>query len=203
MAFFETVRAAPILFTILSVGPMSSAFAASEAEPSYEEASQWCLPEKEQIRELNDAFASGHPHPDSEHVAAQRAHTDCYNARLQVWKATYAVGTSPASAPAAPPARRVQPQPAPAPGPALSPARSDSNPYRVSRSDAEAVQIATREATAAIDEILAEPAKETARRVAQLEHDNKHEGEDIGLYDTVLTRKDALKVFENLPAGRG
>ncbi len=29
---------------------------------------------------------------------------------------------------------------------------------------------------------------------------NKHEGEDIGLYDTVITRKDALKVFENVPA---
>lgn len=25
---------------------------------------------------------------------------------------------------------------------------------------------------------------------------NKHEGEDIGLYDTVITRKDAQKVFE-------
>jgi len=32
---------------------------------------------------------------------------------------------------------------------------------------------------------------------------NKHEGEDIGLYDTVITRKDALKVFENMPAGTG
>ncbi len=32
---------------------------------------------------------------------------------------------------------------------------------------------------------------------------NKHEGEDIGLYDTVLTRKDAAKVFENVPAGTG
>ncbi len=32
---------------------------------------------------------------------------------------------------------------------------------------------------------------------------NKHEGEDIGLYDTVLTRKDAAKVFENVPAGKG
>jgi hypothetical protein len=31
---------------------------------------------------------------------------------------------------------------------------------------------------------------------------NKHEGEDIGLYDTVLTRKDAQRVFENLAAGR-
>ena len=31
---------------------------------------------------------------------------------------------------------------------------------------------------------------------------NKHEGEDIGLYDTVITRKDAQKVFENVPAGR-
>lgn len=30
---------------------------------------------------------------------------------------------------------------------------------------------------------------------------NKHEGEDIGLYDTVITRKDAQKVFKNLPAG--
>jgi hypothetical protein len=29
---------------------------------------------------------------------------------------------------------------------------------------------------------------------------NKHEGEDIGLYDTVLTRKDA-QVFENVSAG--
>ncbi len=28
---------------------------------------------------------------------------------------------------------------------------------------------------------------------------NRHEGEDIGLYDTVITRKDALKVFENVP----
>lgn len=28
---------------------------------------------------------------------------------------------------------------------------------------------------------------------------NKHEGEDIGLYDTVITRKDAAEVFENLP----
>ena len=28
---------------------------------------------------------------------------------------------------------------------------------------------------------------------------NKHEGEDIGLYDTVLTRGDARKAFENLP----
>lgn len=27
----------------------------------------------------------------------------------------------------------------------------------------------------------------------------KHEGEDIGLYDTVITRKDAEKVFENIP----
>ena len=31
---------------------------------------------------------------------------------------------------------------------------------------------------------------------------NKHEGEDIGLYDTVLTRKDARMVFENVPAGK-
>jgi hypothetical protein len=29
---------------------------------------------------------------------------------------------------------------------------------------------------------------------------NKHEGEDVGLYDTVITRKDAEKVFENIPA---
>jgi hypothetical protein len=29
---------------------------------------------------------------------------------------------------------------------------------------------------------------------------NKHEGEDVGLYDTVITRKDAQKVFENIPA---
>jgi len=29
---------------------------------------------------------------------------------------------------------------------------------------------------------------------------SKHEGEDIGLYDTVITRKDAQKVFENVPA---
>ncbi len=28
---------------------------------------------------------------------------------------------------------------------------------------------------------------------------NKHEGEDIGLYDTVITRKDARKMFENIP----
>lgn len=28
---------------------------------------------------------------------------------------------------------------------------------------------------------------------------NKHEGEDIGLYDTVLTRQDAAAVFENVP----
>ena len=32
---------------------------------------------------------------------------------------------------------------------------------------------------------------------------NKHEGEDIGLYDTVITRKDAQKVFKNVPAGAG
>ncbi len=32
---------------------------------------------------------------------------------------------------------------------------------------------------------------------------NKHEGEDIGLYDTVITRTDAQKVFENVPAGAG
>jgi hypothetical protein len=30
---------------------------------------------------------------------------------------------------------------------------------------------------------------------------NKHEGEDIGLYDTVITRKDAQRVFENMPDG--
>ena len=29
---------------------------------------------------------------------------------------------------------------------------------------------------------------------------DKHEGEDIGLYDTVITRKDAQKAFENIPA---
>jgi hypothetical protein len=29
---------------------------------------------------------------------------------------------------------------------------------------------------------------------------NKHEDEDIGLYDTVITRKDALEIFENIPA---
>jgi hypothetical protein len=29
---------------------------------------------------------------------------------------------------------------------------------------------------------------------------NKHEGEDIGLYDTVITQSDALKVFENMSA---
>ena len=29
---------------------------------------------------------------------------------------------------------------------------------------------------------------------------DKHEGEDIGLYDTVITRKDAQEVFENIPA---
>jgi len=28
---------------------------------------------------------------------------------------------------------------------------------------------------------------------------NRHEGEDLGLYDTVITRKDALRVFENVP----
>jgi hypothetical protein len=32
---------------------------------------------------------------------------------------------------------------------------------------------------------------------------NKHEGEDIGLYDTVITRKDAQRVFENVPAVGG
>ena len=30
---------------------------------------------------------------------------------------------------------------------------------------------------------------------------NKHEGEEIGLYDTVITKEDALKVFENVPKG--
>ena len=30
---------------------------------------------------------------------------------------------------------------------------------------------------------------------------NKHEDEDFGLYDTVITRKDAKKVFENIAAG--
>ena len=30
---------------------------------------------------------------------------------------------------------------------------------------------------------------------------NKHEGEDIGLYDTVLSRKDVPAVFENVPGG--
>ena len=30
---------------------------------------------------------------------------------------------------------------------------------------------------------------------------DKHEGEDIGLYDTVITRTDALQVFENMPVG--
>jgi hypothetical protein len=29
---------------------------------------------------------------------------------------------------------------------------------------------------------------------------DKHEGEDIGLYDTVITRKDAQEIFENIPA---
>jgi hypothetical protein len=29
---------------------------------------------------------------------------------------------------------------------------------------------------------------------------NKHEEEEIGLYDTVITREDAQKVFENIPA---
>jgi hypothetical protein len=32
---------------------------------------------------------------------------------------------------------------------------------------------------------------------------NKHEGEDIGLYDTVVTRKDVQRVFENVSAGVG
>jgi len=32
---------------------------------------------------------------------------------------------------------------------------------------------------------------------------NKHEGEDIGLYDTVISRMDALIAFENMPAGAG
>lgn len=30
---------------------------------------------------------------------------------------------------------------------------------------------------------------------------NKHQGEDIGLYDTVITRTDARKIFENVPTG--
>jgi len=30
---------------------------------------------------------------------------------------------------------------------------------------------------------------------------NKHEGEDMGLYDTVITRTDAQKIFENVSAG--
>jgi hypothetical protein len=29
---------------------------------------------------------------------------------------------------------------------------------------------------------------------------DKHEGEDIGLYDTVITRKDSQEIFENIPA---
>ncbi len=32
---------------------------------------------------------------------------------------------------------------------------------------------------------------------------SKHEGEDIGLYDTVLTSEDAARVFENFPVGKG
>ena len=32
---------------------------------------------------------------------------------------------------------------------------------------------------------------------------NKHEGEDIGLYDTVITQRDAQKMFENVPAAAG
>jgi hypothetical protein len=31
---------------------------------------------------------------------------------------------------------------------------------------------------------------------------NKHEDEDVGLYDTVITRKDAQKAFENVPAAK-
>jgi hypothetical protein len=31
---------------------------------------------------------------------------------------------------------------------------------------------------------------------------DKHEGEAVGLYDTVLTRDEAEKVFENVPAGK-
>ena len=31
---------------------------------------------------------------------------------------------------------------------------------------------------------------------------NKHEGEDVGLYDTVLTRKDTQMVFEHVPANK-
>jgi len=29
---------------------------------------------------------------------------------------------------------------------------------------------------------------------------NKHDDEDFGLYDTVITRTDAQKAFENIPA---
>jgi hypothetical protein len=32
---------------------------------------------------------------------------------------------------------------------------------------------------------------------------DKHEGEDVGLYDTVITVEDAQRVFENVPAGAG
>ena len=32
---------------------------------------------------------------------------------------------------------------------------------------------------------------------------NKHEGEAIGLYDTVITRRDAEKIFENVPPTTG
>jgi hypothetical protein len=32
---------------------------------------------------------------------------------------------------------------------------------------------------------------------------DKHKGKDIGLYDTVLTRMDAQRVFENVPSGPG
>ena len=32
---------------------------------------------------------------------------------------------------------------------------------------------------------------------------NKHEGEDIGLYDTVITRMEAHKVFENVTVSGG
>jgi hypothetical protein len=32
---------------------------------------------------------------------------------------------------------------------------------------------------------------------------NRHEGEEIGLYDTVISLTDALEVFDNIPAGEG
>ena len=31
---------------------------------------------------------------------------------------------------------------------------------------------------------------------------DKHEGEEVGLYDTVLTRDEAQRAFENVPAGK-